>query len=192
MARVKSEGKRAAILVAAAKVFAMRGLDGSPTSAICREAGIAEGTLFTYFRTKNELVNVLYRETVQEVASHVLARVPPDESDPQRVLKEVWTAYLDWGISHRAKSLVLAQLKVSPRISADTRTRAGQPFAGVHAVVRKAVRQHRLRSFPKNLMSSVFDALANTTLDLMAADPKNAKQYARWGFRTYWNAIARH
>ena len=62
MARLKSEEKRNAILAAATRLFAERGLAAALTSEISRLAGIAEGTLFTYFGTKDELINSLYRE----------------------------------------------------------------------------------------------------------------------------------
>ena len=61
MAKPKSENKRNAILSAATQVFAERGL-GAPTAAITGAAWIAEGSLFTYFKTKDELINALYRE----------------------------------------------------------------------------------------------------------------------------------
>ena len=60
MSRHKSDGKRKAILEAALCLFAERGVAGTPTSAISKKAGVAEGTLFTYFKTKDELVNELY------------------------------------------------------------------------------------------------------------------------------------
>jgi hypothetical protein len=50
MAKPKSEDKRNALLSAAVQVFAERGL-GAPTAAIMSAAGIAEGSLFTYFKT---------------------------------------------------------------------------------------------------------------------------------------------
>ena len=62
MARPKSEDKRNAILDAATRVFAERGLAAAPTSEISRRAGVADGTLFTYFKTKDDLINALYRE----------------------------------------------------------------------------------------------------------------------------------
>ena len=49
MARPKSEDKRNAILDAATRVFAERGLTAAPTSEISKQAGVAEETLFTYF-----------------------------------------------------------------------------------------------------------------------------------------------
>ena len=48
MARPKSEDKRNAILDAATRVFAESGLSAAPTSEISKQAGVAEGTLFTY------------------------------------------------------------------------------------------------------------------------------------------------
>ena len=61
MARPKSDDKRNAILAAATQVVAEQGV-GAPTATIAKVAGVAEGTLFTYFATKDELLNRLYLE----------------------------------------------------------------------------------------------------------------------------------
>lgn len=53
MARPKSEDKKQALLEAATAAFAQSGIAAS-TSAIARSAGVAEGTLFRYFATKDE------------------------------------------------------------------------------------------------------------------------------------------
>jgi hypothetical protein len=42
------------IFDAATRLFAERGLTAAPTSEISKQAGVAEGTLFTYFRTEDE------------------------------------------------------------------------------------------------------------------------------------------
>jgi AcrR family transcriptional regulator len=55
VARPKSDDKPNAILDAATRVFAGRGLTAAPTSEISKHAGVAEGTLFTYFKTKDAL-----------------------------------------------------------------------------------------------------------------------------------------
>ena len=54
MARPRSEDKRTAILEAATEVVAVLGV-GAPTAKIAKGAGVAEGTLFTYFATKDDL-----------------------------------------------------------------------------------------------------------------------------------------
>jgi AcrR family transcriptional regulator len=49
-------------LDAATRVFAERGLTAAPRSDISKQAGVAEGNLFTYFKTKDDLIKALYRE----------------------------------------------------------------------------------------------------------------------------------
>ncbi|MDB6040138.1 MAG: transcriptional regulator [Verrucomicrobiales bacterium] len=43
------------ILAAALRLFREKGLEATTTREICRKAGIAEGTLFNYFKTKEDL-----------------------------------------------------------------------------------------------------------------------------------------
>jgi AcrR family transcriptional regulator len=48
-----------ALLEAATTAFAQSGIAAS-TAVIARNAGVAEGTLFRYFATKDDLINELY------------------------------------------------------------------------------------------------------------------------------------
>jgi len=48
--------KKEAILNAAIDLFAERGFNATPTSAIAKTAGVAEGLIFHYFRNKNGIL----------------------------------------------------------------------------------------------------------------------------------------
>src|ERR1700678_4708956 len=98
MARPKSEDKRNAILSAATEVFADRGLSAA-TSVISSVAGVAEGTLFTYFKTKDELINALYREIKLELADAMMSEFPRKKSVHTR-LRHVWDGYVNWGVNN--------------------------------------------------------------------------------------------
>jgi hypothetical protein len=56
MARSKSDDRRSAIMSAAIRVIASQGL-GAATATIAKEAGVSNGSLFTYFETKADLLN---------------------------------------------------------------------------------------------------------------------------------------
>jgi AcrR family transcriptional regulator len=63
MKRVSDEtDARARILDAAERLFAERGFDGTPTSAIATEAAVPKGLLFYYFPTKKSLLAALLDE----------------------------------------------------------------------------------------------------------------------------------
>src|ERR1700676_1204429 len=119
MAKPKSEDKRNAILSAAAQVFAERGLS-APTAAITKAAGIAEGSLFTYFKTKDDLINALYRELKLELADSMMSDFPRKKNVRTR-LRHVWDRYVNWGIANSEQRKVLAQLQVSEVLTEGSR-----------------------------------------------------------------------
>jgi AcrR family transcriptional regulator len=88
MARIKSPEKRSAILQAAVREIAEVGL-GAPTAKIARRAGLAAGTLFTYFANKEELLNELYLELKIEVYRRVNTNFPRRANLEQRA-RHVW------------------------------------------------------------------------------------------------------
>lgn len=58
--------KRALILEAATRVFAERGFFAAQVADIARRAGIAAGTVYLYFRSKDELLITLFDRTMQD------------------------------------------------------------------------------------------------------------------------------
>ncbi|MCX6953165.1 MAG: TetR/AcrR family transcriptional regulator [Verrucomicrobia bacterium] len=63
------EKTRRAILRAALALFAKKGFYATTTKAIAREAGIAEGTLFNYFPTKEDLALYFFEEEQNAVVA---------------------------------------------------------------------------------------------------------------------------
>ena len=61
------ENTRRAILRAALDLFAEKGFYRTTTKAISKKAGIAEGTLFNYFETKEDLALYFFEESLAEM-----------------------------------------------------------------------------------------------------------------------------
>lgn len=60
------------IVKAAIKVFSDKGFDGSTTNEIAKEAGIAEGTIFRYFKTKKDILHRIMLKIVDIVGSTII------------------------------------------------------------------------------------------------------------------------
>jgi TetR/AcrR family fatty acid metabolism transcriptional regulator len=69
------------IIEAAIRVFARNGYYNSRVSDIAREAGIASGTIYLYFKTKDEILVTLFREKMAEWVAHVRGEIA-SERDP--------------------------------------------------------------------------------------------------------------
>jgi AcrR family transcriptional regulator len=191
LARPKSEGKRNAILDAATRLFAERGLAAAPTSEISKRAGVAEGTLFTYFETKDDLINALYREIKLELADAMMSDFPRKKNVRTR-LQHVWDRYVNWGIGNPEQRKVLAQLVVSDILTNDSREAGSAPFVEVQAMIRDAIEQRVFRDdLPVELVSKYLGALAEATMDLTALHPTKANEYRNSGFRMFWSGITK-
>jgi len=73
------EDKRRLILDAAVRVFAHKGYHTSRVGDIAEEAGVAHGLLYHYFRSKEELLETIFRETWRDVLDAVRSVEETDE-----------------------------------------------------------------------------------------------------------------
>ena len=79
------EDKRRLILDAAVRVFARKGYHTSRVGDIAEEAGVAHGLLYHYFRSKEELLETIFRETWRDVLDAVRAVEETDETARERL-----------------------------------------------------------------------------------------------------------
>jgi AcrR family transcriptional regulator len=186
MARPRSEDKRKAILDAALAVFAERGIANSPTSAISSAARVAEGTLFTYFSTKDELMGALYLELRMEFSRHLTDF--PHGQDTRTRLKYIWDKYLELGAAHPERLKVLAQLRATGKLFKENETPAFA-FVEVLKATHEAAQMSALRDAPPEYLVLIFRAQAEMTMDYITAHPESSELCRELGFKMVWNCL---
>src|SRR5947209_17111814 len=62
---------RKRIVTAALSLFQTKGFDATTTKAIARKAGIAEGTVFNYFKTKDDIALYFFEQEVDQAMAAV-------------------------------------------------------------------------------------------------------------------------
>ena len=191
MARPKSEDKRNAILEAAGSEFAARGSWSTPTSAISKAAGVAEGTLFTYFATKDLLVNELYRQLKQELADAMLED-HPRQADIRTKLEHVWTTFVRWGVGNPSRYKVMMQLRVSDQLTDESKAFGIEAFCELEQMARDAIQAGHIRPYPVDYIGAVFGSLAETTMGFVAAAESQGQDhdFCADGFNVFWRGIA--
>ncbi len=85
----KDPEKEAAILDAALFLFAERSFHGTAVPDIAARAGVGTGTIYRYFASKEELVNVLYRVWKTRLAAMLLDEFPED-APPREQFRAFW------------------------------------------------------------------------------------------------------
>ena len=188
MARPKSNDRRHAILDAATRVIVTHGLS-APTATIAKEAGISNGSLFTYFETKADLFNQLYLELKKDMAS-AITKGFPEKADLHDQSSHIWSNWMKWATSHPEKRRVLALLSVSDQITAETRAATVKIMAGLTEAMERVRTSGSMRNASMHFVGAIVSSLAETTMDFMIKDPANAKKHCKVGFETFWRALA--
>src|SRR6266478_4886219 len=85
---MRDPDKPQAIIDAAIRVFARNGYYNSRVSDIAREAGIASGTIYLYFKTKDDILVRLFREKMAEWVALVRKEVAA-ERDPLAKIRKI-------------------------------------------------------------------------------------------------------
>ncbi|WP_416409292.1 TetR/AcrR family transcriptional regulator [Agrobacterium rosae] len=188
MARPLSEEKRQALLDAAAEFVANMGT-GAPTSKIAKAAGVSEGTLFTYFPTKDDLLNELFLDIEASFIETMLAPYPADVSARDR-LCIVWNRLIDWGLANEASRKALRQLKVSDRITADSRNRCHAMLRDARTMVEGCLSGHAAPDRINFYIDTILIDLADSTINAVAAKPEDSDAIRRAGFDLFWKGSA--
>jgi AcrR family transcriptional regulator len=186
MARPLSEEKRKALLKAAADTIAAEGV-GVSTSRIAKEAGVAAGSLFLYFPTKDDLLNQLYATIKQEIAVAMLAKYPQEAAVSER-MRGVWTAYLMWGVANPSKRQAMLQLSVSHRITKEVRDQSMELLREVEILLKECLGPSS--SMSVGFAVAIMTALTEITIGFMASDKKKASKYAEVGFVAFMKALS--
>ncbi len=175
-------------MAAATRVVAAQGL-GAPTATIAKEAGVSNGSLFTYFDTKAELLNQLYLELKADMGSTALGGLPAD-GDVRGQLLHMWSRWVRWATSYPDKRRALAQLEVSDEITAATHQAASNGMTGIAMILERSRENGPMRDAPLAFVVGLANALAETTIDFIVRDPDNADALGQSGFDALWRMIA--
>ena len=188
MARPLSEEKRDALLEAASDLIAQLST-GASTAKIAKAAGVSEGTLFTYFPSKDDLLNDLFVEIEGKLAETMLAPYPMKASARDRLFI-VWSRLIEWGLNHSTARKALRQLKVSNRVTAESRKRCHAMFREARSIVEQCLAGHSAPERVAFYIDTILFDLADITMNAIAAKPKEREAIRQAGFDLFWKGSA--
>lgn len=188
MARPRSDDRRGAITSAAIRVIASQGVSAA-TAMIAKEAGVSNGSLFTYFETKADLLNQLYMELKAEMAAAALSDLLTESGIREQML-HMWSHWLRWAATCPEKRRALAHLDVSNEITLASRQAASQAMSGVASLLERSREHGPMHDAPLGLVVGLMSALADVTVDFMIRDPANADRHSRATFDALWRMVA--
>jgi TetR/AcrR family fatty acid metabolism transcriptional regulator len=160
--------KRGAILRAAIRVFANNGYFNSKVADIAREAGVADGTVYLYFKSKEEILHSIFDRGMEEAIAEGRQQLE-SITDPREKLHRIALLHLEWLGSDRDLAVVFqVELRGSTKFMEEF-SAAG--FAEYLGVIRSTIEEGQAAGvFRKELNAKVAAKILFGALDEMATN----------------------
>lgn len=190
MARPKSLEKRDALLAAAIKLIAEQGLS-VPTSRIAQGAGVAEGTLFTYFETKEQLLSDLYLTLKREARANVMRDYPFQASLKERA-RYFWDTSVTFSVNHPDKYKVVALLSLSDHINELVKRLGKEGYEAMETMLlQECLGSGALKDQPSEFGIALIMSLMSMTTTFILQHPTEAERFRNAGFTAFWHAVTK-
>ena len=161
-------GRRDAILRAAIDVFAGRGYFNAQVADVARAAGIAAGTVYLYFRSKDDLLVSIFEKTMRDAIEDGRATVAPLR-DPIEKLAAIARVHLDRMGRDRSLAVVFqVELRQSTKFMERFSSTLLREYLGVIRAI--VVEGQKSGAFRKELNPTLVAKLFFGGLDEMATN----------------------
>lgn len=121
---MKTKSKRTLILETALNLFTNQGLQQTSMAQISSESGVAVGTMYHHFKSKDELINGLFLDEKEEFGEYIKFT----EDEKRLSIKDrfaiLWRKSYEFYVNDPNKFMFSSSILYSPLISKETRNQA--------------------------------------------------------------------
>jgi AcrR family transcriptional regulator len=188
---VKMKEKELQILNASLNLFVERGFHGTSTAEIAKSAGVATGTLFHYFKSKEELINRLYLYTKESMLNEISGNYH-DEKTLKENLKELWFKFVRFSINNPHKFQFILIFHSSPYISSLTKEQLETQTENMLRVYKMGIQKQEIKEISFELAMDFFWGNIVSTVSYFDKHPENVNEKNMdLAFELFWDGISR-
>ncbi len=142
------------IFDAALKLFVEDGFHGTATGKIAKDAGVANGTLFSYFKTKDELVTALFIHVKEDLAEYITKNTS-NKIGIKETIKSQFLASVFWALDNPIKFRFIQQFHNSPYIKLLEQAIIDEQLSPHLNLLKKGIEEGAIKPLPVEFLYSL-------------------------------------
>lgn len=189
--RKEQMDKKSAILVAALDLFVKQGYHSTSTASIAKAAGVATGTLFHHYPSKDAIMNSLFLNIKQEFADYIMQHSLTHD-DLEKYTYNVWNKAIDWAIENPLKQLFFLKFSLSSALSPDVRQQGMNTILHIIVdIVQRGREQQIIADYPIDLLLENCHGQYLASIRFFTDNPHlgHDEIYRQASFQMIWRSI---
>ncbi|HWK06609.1 MAG TPA: TetR/AcrR family transcriptional regulator [Puia sp.] len=189
--RVKDEQKMDLFYASTLTLVAQVGLVGLTIPLIAKQSKVATGTLYIYFKNKEELILSLFKRIKKSFQAKMF--VDYDAGAPVKdSLRKMWENSLTYAVANYEEQIFLQQFNISPyRKEKETAAFTYQAMKPLLETLARGQQQGLIKEDKENLTLPLLFGFINQLASVIHENPAMLKKnFIDKTFRYFWDAIS--
>jgi AcrR family transcriptional regulator len=188
--RLKDEQKIDLFFASTLTLVGQVGLAGLTMPLIAKQSGVASGTLYIYFKNKDDLIHALYKEVKKRFGATIFIGFSP-ELPVEEGFRVIWENSLRYAVSNFPEQVFLQQFIASPYKREDKAKAVSRPvMAPLAKLLERGQKQGLLKPDTELLIPSLlFGFVQQIAAHVHHTPARLTKSFMNTSFRFLWDAI---
>lgn len=181
--------KREAILKATLELITENGFHATPMSLVATRAGVAAGTIYHHFESKEQIINEIYAQLKERMGAALMQNHQP-ESDYRERFFRFWTNLFEHYTQHPTEFLFLEQYANSPFITSITKEENQRHYQPVIDFLAEGVWAGTLRNMETELLVGLVYGSVSTCVKLhISGELKMTPSRVQQAMQSCWDSV---
>jgi AcrR family transcriptional regulator len=180
---------RTAVIETALRLFIDRGFHGTPTSEIAKQSGVATGTLFYHFDSKELLISSIYIHVQSHWTDYVTSGADPTLSIKAQC-HFLFTNMIDWAVEFPEYFRFRLMVRHSPLIDKVTEAQGMEAIKFTREMISSGQDQGVFRPGEPDLIFESSASIMQATVFSILSHGHNPDQMKIEGFDLFWSILA--
>ena len=157
--------KKESILNATLELITVRGFDQTPMSMIAKQAKVAAGTIYIYFKCKEDIITELYLITKTELTEYITNSVNTELSSRES-LDSIIKKYIQFMLDYPQKFKYIEQFFNSPYFDKMIESECLRIFDPMIKFIQKAIDERLIKDFSMPFFHSFVFSPLNSLINM--------------------------
>ena len=184
-----TQDKRDLLVKTAIKLFAQNGFDNTSTASISKTSKVATGTLFHYFKNKEDLIISAYAETKQELFEIIASNISEKDS-LETIIKKTYKHCILWGLDNPNETKFIFQVKTSP-YNVLAKKKVEDQTKYFHEMIQHGIKQKMIKNIPIDLIEDLMTNHMLSSISYFVSKKSNDVRLIDRLADSLWDSIKR-
>lgn len=189
MKNIKDFDKKEAIFQAMLELISKHGFHSSPMSEVAKQANVAAGTIYHYFKSKDELICALYMRLRERFIENLFKNDDVSKTFKER-FRHFYLQMIQSSIENPKEFFFIEQFANSPYITSIAKPEITKLEQPIYDFLRKAVFTQVLRDIPPKILVAFVMGSSSSIIKLqLSGEFQMTSSDLELAFFTCWDGI---